>query len=316
MSRAGRGARFAFGDGGVDRASERRGDPAAVTARWTDPGARVLVLRGDGRVLLDADGGLVLEPAGALAPAPDGACFLGLRGGRPFFSVQLGDEAAAAVAARRGGRFADLRGAVATLPAADAGLAAYARALAHWQSRKRWCGVCGAPTRLADGGHRAQCSDAGCGATYFPRTDPAIIVVVSCDDHCLLGRQASWPPARYSTLAGFVEPGETLEQAVAREVAEESGVQVAASRYVASQPWPFPASLMLGFEARARLQPPRVGSELEDARWFAAADLPGLIARGELALPPDLSIAFHLIDRWYHRRTGAHLSPGLPLGGR
>ena len=316
MSRGGRGAGFAFTDGGIDRATERREDPAAIAACWTNASARALMLRGDGRVLVESDGRLALAAPAALGVAADTACFLGLRGAAPLFSVVLADEAAADEAARRGGRYADLRGAAATLPAVDAGLAAYARALAHWQSRKRWCGVCGAPTRLADGGHRAQCSDAACGATYFPRTDPAIIVIVACGDHCLLGRQASWPKGRYSTLAGFVEPGETLEQAVAREVAEESGVRIAGCRYVGSQPWPFPASLMVGFEARARMQDPRVGAELEDARWFAAADLPALIARGELALPPAMSISFHLIDRWYHRRTGDHLLPGQPLGTR
>jgi NAD+ diphosphatase len=272
--------------------------------------------RGDGRVLVDAAGQLALAEPSALGVAADAACFLGLRDGAARFSVVLPDEAAAAEAARRGGHFADLRGAAASLPAIDAGLAAYARALAHWRSRKRWCGVCGAPTRLADGGHRAQCTDAACGATYFPRTDPAIIVIVACGDHCLLGRQASWPKGRYSTLAGFVEPGETLEQAVAREVAEESGVRISACRYVGSQPWPFPASLMVGFEARARLQDPQIGAELEDARWFAAADLPGLVAHGELALPPAMSISFHLIDRWFHRRTGDRLPPGQPLAAR
>lgn len=316
MSGAERGAGFAFTDGGIDRATERRDDPAAIAACWADAAARALLLRADGRVLVDAGGRLALAEPAALGVAVDAACFLGLRDATPLFSVVLPDETAAGEAARTGSRFADLRGAAATLPAIDAGLAAYARALAHWQSRKRWCGVCGAPTRLADGGHRAQCGDAACGATYFPRTDPAIIVIVACADHCLLGRQASWPQGRYSTLAGFVEPGETLEQAVAREVAEESGVRIADCHYVGSQPWPFPASLMLGFEATATMQEPRVGAELEDARWFAAAELPDLIARGELALPPAMSISFHLIDGWYHRRTGGHLPPGQPLATR
>jgi NAD+ diphosphatase len=312
----GRGNAFAFRDAGLDRASERRADAAALDADRAAPGSRFLLLRNDGRILLGSDGGLALAAPGDLPADPAQATFLGLRGDRAWFSSVLADESAAAEAARRGGRFADLRGAASSLPAPDAGLVAYARALAHWQSRKRWCGVCGSPTRLGEGGHRAQCSDAACGATYFPRTDPAIIVIVASGTQCLLGRQASWPPGRYSTLAGFVEPGETLEQAVAREVAEESGVRIAACRYVGSQPWPFPASLMLGFEARARMQAPRTGSELEDARWFDAARMPALIASGELALPPALSISFHLIDRWFHRRTGGRLEPGQPLASR
>jgi NAD+ diphosphatase len=311
-----RGPAYAFRDGGLDRASERRADAAALAADRVAPATRFLMLRADGRVLLDAHATLALAAPADLPVAADEATFLGLHDGAARFACVLPDDVAAAEAGRRGGRFADLRGAAASLPAADAGLVAYARALAHWQSRKRWCGVCGAPTRLEEGGHRAQCTDAGCGATYFPRTDPAIIVIVACGDACLLGRQASWPARRYSTLAGFVEPGETLEQAVAREVAEESGVRIGNCRYVGSQPWPFPASLMLGFEATARRQVPQVGCELEDARWFAASEMPDLIARGELALPPAMSISFHLIDRWFHRRTGAHLSPGQPLGAR
>jgi NAD+ diphosphatase len=310
------GQGFAFLDGGLDRASELRTDAPALAAHWTAPASLVLLLRADGRVLLDADGRLALETPVALGIESDAAVFLGLRGGEALWAIVLADDRAAALAGARGGRFADLRGAAAGLAAADAGLVAYARALAHWHSRKRWCGVCGAPTRLGDAGHRAACSDPSCGATYFPRTDPAIIVIVADGHRCLLGRQAAWPVGRYSTLAGFVEPGETLEQAVAREVFEESGVRIDACRYLGSQPWPFPASLMLGFEADARWQEPTVGSELADARWFDAHEMPDLVARGELGLPPALSIAYHLVDRWFHAQTGAHLPPGQPLGPR
>ena len=316
MSAAPLGRGYAFLDGGLDRAGELRTDAPALAAHWSAATARLLLLRADGRVLLEADGRLALEPPATLGIEPDAAVFLGLRGTDALWSTVLSDERAAALASARGGRFADLRGAAASLAAPDAGVVAYARALAHWHSRKRWCGVCGAPTRLGDAGHRAACSDPACGATYFPRTDPAIIVIVADGRRCLLGRQAAWPPGRFSTLAGFVEPGETLEQAVAREVFEESGVRIDACRYLGSQPWPFPASLMLGFEADARLQVPKVGSELADARWFDADEMPGLIASGELGLPPALSIAYHLVDRWFHRQTGEHLPPGQPIGMR
>jgi NAD+ diphosphatase len=311
-----RGA-YAFARPGLDRAAILRDDPAACAEHAARPGSGTLLLRADGRVLLDAARRLVLEPPLAEGEAALARLtFLGLLDGQARFARVLDDAAATAAAAASGGRFADLRGAVADLDAVDAGVAAYARALAHWQSRKRWCGVCGAATRLAQAGHRAECTNPDCAATYFPRTDPAIIVIVSCGDRCLLGRQPSWPAGRYSTLAGFVEPGETLEQTVAREVHEETGVVVDGCRYLASQPWPFPASLMLGFEAQATLQTPQVGSELADARWFAAAELPGLIERGELALPPAMSISYHLIAHWYRTHGEGELPPGQPLASR
>ncbi len=317
MSESGFRGAYAFARPGLDRAATLRDDPAACAAQAALPGSGTLLLRADGRVLLDAQRRLVLEPPQAHGEDALGRLtFLGLLDGQARFARVLDDPAAAAAAESHGGRFADLRGAVADLDAVDAGVAAYARALAHWQSRKRWCGVCGAATRLAQAGHRAECTNPECAATYFPRTDPAIIVIVSCGDRCLLGRQPSWPAGRYSTLAGFVEPGETLEQTVAREVFEESGVVVDRCRYLASQPWPFPASLMLGFEAHAELQTPEVGSELADARWFTAAELPELIARGELALPPAMSISYHLIAHWFRAHADGELPAGQPLAAR
>ena len=310
-------AGFAFVEAGVDRASELREDPEAIRTYWCAGDTQLVFMRADGRVLLDATGQLCTAVPARL-PHIDPACasFLGLRGSIARFSLVVDDAALSGCADPDSLRFADLRGALGMLDAADAGLAANARALAHWQSRKRWCGVCGAPTRLTHAGHRAECSDPQCAATYFPRTDPAIIVIVASGRHCLLGRQRSWPQNRYSTLAGFVEPGETLEQAVAREVAEESGVRIDHCRYLGSQPWPFPASLMLGFEAQATLQSPVVGSELADARWFDADAMPRLIESGELALSPAMSIAFHLIDHWYRGLTGRSLTPGQPLALR
>lgn len=310
-------AGFAFVEAGVDRAGERREDPAAIEAHWRAADSQLVFLRADGRILLDASQQLYTAvPARLPHIDPARASFLGLRGPIARFSLVVDDAAATDCADPDTLRFADLRGALGNLDGADAGLAAYARALAHWQSRKRWCGVCGAPTRLTHAGHRAECSDTACAAIYFPRTDPAIIVIVSSGRQCLLGRQPGWPQNRYSTLAGFVEPGETLEQAVAREVAEESGVVIDRCSYLGSQPWPFPASLMLGFEAQATLQAPVVGSELADVRWFDADAMPQLIASGELVLSPAMSIAFHLIDHWYRGLTGASLTPGQPLAMR
>jgi len=205
-----------------------------------------------------------------------------------------------------GAQFEELRPLLTELPEPQAALLICARALQIWRERHRHCGTCGAPTAPRQAGHCLRCTSSTCGAEYFPRLDPAVIVLVSDGDHALLGRQAAWPPGRYSTLAGFVEPGESLEDTVIREVREETGVQAHAPRYFASQPWPFPASLMLGFHATAeRSAPLQLDGELEDARWFSAAELAG----NRALLPPHYTIARRLIDTWYRRTTGTALAP-------
>lgn len=199
-----------------------------------------------------------------------------------------------------GTQLRELRPLAPVLPADSASLLAYARALALWKSRHRFCGTCGAPNAPARAGHVMRCSREGCGAETFPRLDPAIIVLVTdaSGERALLGRQASWPPGRYSTIAGFVEPGESLEDAVIREVAEETGVLVDDVVYESSQPWPFPSSLMLGFRAVARSEAITLhDGELEDARWFTRAQ----IAAGHPALPPSGAISARLIDGWFNQ---------------
>jgi len=204
-------------------------------------------------------------------------------------------------------QFEELRPLLTELPEAQAALLTCARALQIWRERHRHCGSCGAPTAPRQAGHCLRCTSSACGAEYFPRLDPAVIVLVSDGEYALLGRQAAWPPGRYSTLAGFVEPGESLEDTVIREVREETGVHARAARYFASQPWPFPASLMLGFHATAdRGEPLQLDGELEDARWFNAAEL---ARNGALLLPPPYTIARRLINAWYRRTTGAALEP-------
>lgn len=193
-------------------------------------------------------------------------------------------------------RFEELRPLASELPADQAGLLAYARALTYWQRRHRRCGVCGAPTLVHRAGHVMRCSAPACSTDFFPRIDPAIIVLVSDGERALLGRAASWAEGRYSTIAGFVEPGESLEDAVAREVLEETGVIVTASEYHSSQPWPFPSSLMLGFMALAAPgSMARAGSELSDARWFSREE----VASGVPVLPPPSSISHRLIETWF-----------------
>jgi NAD+ diphosphatase len=195
--------------------------------------------------------------------------------------------------------FVDLRQVGGRLDERDSSLLAYARAMATWHTRHRFCGACGSPTEGRQAGHLRVCRDDACASQHFPRTDPAVIMLVHDGERALLGRQASWPAGVYSTLAGFVEPGEGLEDAVAREVLEETGVRVTDVHYHSSQPWPFPSSLMLGFEAHAETGEVDLAvSELEDAHWFDADELRELEARREVRLPPRLSIARRLIEDW------------------
>ena len=239
-----------YASGGFDRAAKRRIDAAWLAQRRADPTTRVLLM--SKLELLVADGD---APPRALLPTiaeigcalPEDALFLGADGGGSLFAADLGISPP-------GGRYVELRAVGATLSAREAGLCAYARGLAFWHARNRHCGVCGAPTRSEQGGHVRRCT--ACDAQHFPRSDPAVIVLVTHRDprhgeRCLLGRSARFPPGLYSTLAGFVEPGESLEEAVRREVLEEAGLELFAIEYRSSQPWPFPASLMLGFRARA-----------------------------------------------------------------
>jgi NAD+ diphosphatase len=203
-----------------------------------------------------------------------------------------------------GTRFEDLRMLASILPAEEAGLLGYARGMVSWRARHRFCGTCGATTLAAKGGHVLICTNPACRHEQFPRIDPAIIVLVSDGERALLGRQAAWPVGRYSTIAGFVEPGESLEDAVAREVFEETGIGVDQIQYHSSQPWPFPSSLMLGFTAHAlNTQIQRRDDELEDAQWFTREDL----ALGRPIVPPSVSISFRLIEHWFDAGGGKKL---------
>jgi NAD+ diphosphatase len=193
-------------------------------------------------------------------------------------------------------KFEDLRKVGELLDPQEAGLLAYARAMVIWRERHRFCGRCGAPTLSARAGHMLKCSNPICATENFPRLDPAIIVLVSDGDRALLGRQAMWPSNSYSTIAGYVEPGESLEDAVRREVREETGIESEDILYHSSQPWPFPSSIMLGFTAQATTTDIVLhDAELEDARWFTRND----IATGTIALPSPQSISLRLIESWY-----------------
>ena len=277
-----------------DRAAPLRKDAAWLAARRVDPRTRILPLHAlDAVIAADAAPRVLTLPLAEFADAvPENAVLLGVEADQALFAVALPAAHALAAEAR------DLREVGPLLSAADAGLAAYARGLLYWHATHGFCSRCGSANRSIDGGHARHCD--GCGHTTFPRTDPAVIILVSCGEHCLLGRAPRFPEGMYSTLAGFVEPGESLEDTIRREVFEEAGVEVVAMRYRSSQPWPFPASLMLGFHGRARAMTLRIdGDELADARWFHKDELIDP-ERRPIALPRPDSIARYLIESWLY----------------
>jgi NAD+ diphosphatase len=273
---------------GVDRRADRRTDDEWLAAAWRD--GRLLVIDEERQSVADDDGLLLGDTAGFDADR----WFLGVDDAGTAYWAGVG-----ALPRNLGVRPVTVRDVGATLSARDAGLFVTAVALANWHASHPRCPRCGAATEPVQAGWVRRCPNDG--TDHFPRSDPAIIVLIHDGaDRCLLGRQPTWPRGRYSTLAGFVEPGESLEQAVAREVREESGVDVADIVYRGSQPWPFPASLMLGFEARVVAGEARVtDDELEDVRWFSRDEVRrGADVGGTPGLPPPASIAHWLITNW------------------
>ncbi|MGH1562123.1 NAD(+) diphosphatase [Mumia sp. DW29H23] len=283
---------FTFADGAYNRHSERRVDDAFMDGLWSDPKTEVLLVGGE-HVSADDDGLVWRAPA----DVPEGdRLYLGTVDGVEHAAVMLDRVPPPARALRT---FAQ------DLATAQARLAVHAVGVAQWHRMHPRCARCGAPTDVREGGHVRRCPE--CGATHFPRTDPAVIMLITdADDRALLARRPDWPEGRFSTLAGFVEPGESLEDAVRRETLEETDVEVGEVSYAASQPWPFPSSLMLGFFGTARTTDITVdGTETAAARWFSREDVRRLTLSGDLVLPGAVSISRWLIERWY----------GAPLTG-
>jgi NAD+ diphosphatase len=280
----------------LDRQSHRRSD-AQFLGEALDAPSTLFVPISDLRVLLTRDD----EPKAQLLKREslsiddrERLIFLGTIDGTSYFAVPIDDAASIE------GEWSDLRSAAMRMKGDDVAILAYGRAMMHWHDTHRFCGRCGFATRAAAAGHERICPN--CEAKHFPRTDPAVITIVSSGERALFGRQASWPDGMFSTLAGFVEPGETLEQAVAREVFEEAGVRVRDVRYFGSQPWPFPASLMVGFTATADNEELNIdGNELSEARWLTREEAVALSEAKQIRFPPRFSIARELIESWLAR---------------
>jgi NAD+ diphosphatase len=309
MSGAG-GSRVNFYAGGrLDRAALHRRDASWVAERLADPATRLVPVWRQQNLLaaaeLPAAALLTREQAATLIEAAAELALLGLEPGPAghiaYFALDLSalEKPERHPELEGQGRFADLRSVGPLLGQAEGQLLAYARGLMHWHQRHRFCGVCGAPTRSEEAGHLRRCTNADCGTAHFPRTDPAVIMAVTDGERLLLGRQASWPPGMHSVLAGFVEPGESLEEAVAREVREEVGIEVEDVRYHSSQPWPFPSSIMLGFTARAGSSEIRISpDEIAEAGWYTRAQLLASPEDERFRLPRRDSIARRLVEDW------------------
>lgn len=290
----------------LDRASERRGDARWLAERLKDP-ASLAVALWNGQPLVE-DGPnktpqIAYLPA-AMAEELSGGferlLFMGLWKETAVFALDLEGGTDPAEGVLQGlGRFVDLRGVALQLPASDAAILATAKAMFEWRRKHRHCANCGEPSLPADGGWKRLCP--ACNAEHFPRTDPVVIMLPVKGERCLMGRQAVWPKGMYSALAGFVEPGESIEEACARELSEEAGLRTLSVRYHSTQPWPYPSSLMIGLIAEVENEDASPDqTELEEVRWFTREEAKSLLA-GEFKdvwAPPPLAIAHHLLKAW------------------
>ncbi len=291
-----------FASIGFDRAAHRRVDAAWLAAQLAHPETRILPVWRTHNLVSDGQGlGYVRPQDLPRLGVTEAPTFLGLVDATAVFTVDIShvDEPHDIDVIAAQGQFDDLRGIGGVVERRAGALMAYARGMAIWHARHRHCGVCGGATVVEAGGHHRRCGNAACGAVHFPRTDPAVIVLVHDGDEILLGRSPRFNPGMYSVLAGFVEPGEQLEDTVRREVFEESGIEVGAVAYHSSQPWPFPSSLMIGFRAQALTREINIDDdELTDAGWYSRDQLRISPENEIFSLPRRHSIARRLIDEW------------------
>ncbi len=295
-----------FAGNPLDRASERRTDAAWLAEKLAAPGSLAVALW-NGRPLVEDGKGssvqlawLAAGMARTLVGSPEHLLFLGLWKEAAIFALDLeGDADPADGALESLGRFDELWAVAPALPAADAAITATARSMFEWRRRHRHCATCGGIAKIADGGWKLIC--AVCRAEHFPRTDPVVIMLAVREDQCLLGRQSAWPAGMFSALAGFLEPGESIEEACARELFEEARLRARRVRYHSTQPWPYPSSLMIGLIASVEEgEAAADGIEIDEVRWFAREKARPLIAGDLIGLkaPPALAIAHQLIKAW------------------
>jgi len=289
-----------YATGGIDRAAERRKDTVWIADQYARPDARLVPVWQAKNLVRDDSTLTPVFPTTHDIAGQDRkeTVFLGLVDGVPHFAQDFSNFDDPPLG--EWGTFQDLRAFGPLLERRDGALLAYARGMLTWHARHRFCGLCGSPTAVEDAGHLRVCRNADCRTNSFPRTDPAVIMLVhDGGDRAILGRQKIWPQGMHSVLAGFVEPGESLEDAVAREVLEEVGVPVEDVTYHSSQPWPFPASIMLGFWARAVSDDLDVNTfELESARWVTRREMRASPEDTTFRLPRRDSIARRLVEDW------------------
>ncbi len=294
----------------LDPADHRRSDAGWLEERLTNPASH-FVIYADGRPLMKVSGELrpAVKCADDMAAVAGGdwrdldRVFIGLEGDQAWFAVSLTEKAELPPDEK----FIDLRSVAGQLGSGEfsavPALLARGKMLLDWNGRRHFCSCCGAETVASHGGYLRKCRNAACEAEHFPRTDPVVIMLVTMGERCLLGRGVGWPEGQYSALAGFMEPGETIEEAVRREVREEAGIRIGAVRYVKSQPWPFPSSLMIGVRAAALTTDITLDDELAAAAWFDREQLRALLEKGGdegFRVPPRIAIARHLIEDWIY----------------
>lgn len=300
-----------FSQNPLNRFSELRTDEALMEQLWQQLNARVLIVCDSLNLFRQESGqveGAEIEAARAvrMQELAHDKIYLGSFEKVPYFVLgfegrqeQLLEEFGSSY------EFLDLKSTAEQLSQEQGSILAHARGIVHWNLRHRYCPDCGSPTRSIEAGHVRQCTSDSCGKLHFPRTDTAVIALIAEGDACLLGRQAVWAKGQYATIAGFLEPGETLEQAVAREAMEETGVQLKSIQYHSSQPWPFPGSIMVGFTAEASNRSLKVNyDEMEDARWFTREEIAAGLRDGSFRLPSQVSISYRLIRDWYNAMPG------------
>jgi NAD+ diphosphatase len=297
----------------LDRASLKRSNDMWIDDQFSNDSARIIPVSRS-KVLCTSNQNprtiyLAKNDFNDFSNGRELSIFLGVSDKKTYFAIDVESmESASILSDRNKAEFHDLRQVMPLLDFRDSALLAIARFMINWHSRNRYCGTCGTPTKSAQAGNLRICENPGCGQHHFPSMDPAIIVLVSFGEYCLLGRQKIWPKGMYSTIAGFVEPGESIEDAVIREVSEETGVRVDKLEYQHSQPWLFPSSLMLGFTATAKGDEIKIDkNELEDARWFSRKEIKDNLKKGLLKLPSKMAIAHHLIKEWFDRGNAGKL---------